>query len=95
MWMEIDDNDTPLDVGLELSAEGGETEYFADYLGNGTTSRLASQAWTTRIRNAEEKWVQQLPALIDAYLVYQSDGFCEDQASIDTFPLFSVDIFGA
>ncbi|KAI0059962.1 hypothetical protein BV25DRAFT_1918089 [Artomyces pyxidatus] len=94
-WIDIED-EGPLDQELEISGEGGETEYLAEYIGKMSKSRFgtkSTQSWSARILHAEARWRVQLPALVDAYMQYIHDPIDVAEFGFDPFPLAYMDVY--
>jgi hypothetical protein len=89
-WFDVDMGG-PLDTEVQLSGEGGETEHLSEYLGRyvdpvciplpinlvlfSMCNYNGSQLWSLRLHLQQERWDEQLPSLIDAYLHFKSHEF--------------------
>ncbi|KAI0038235.1 hypothetical protein FA95DRAFT_1567860 [Auriscalpium vulgare] len=77
---------------IALSAEGDEWKYLLEFAGR-PTKRLVSQSWTQRIENAERRWNEQLPLLIDAFLQFTHFPVDPEPLSTGTFIIPAFDVY--
>ena len=59
-----------------------------------SSTQQSTATWSQRLVRAQQKWIDMLPLLIDAYLKFKHDGRSTEHAAGDTFSLPIFDVYG-